>query len=258
MEDKSFIRSEKAVSEVLGFITVLGIMLVAVSIIAVSGFPLIDDMKSTAHKENIRQSFMVLDSSFDKVVFGKAPSQSVEMKLYDGIISIRGNSYINISSQVWNESNSSHEFQHFERQMRKADLEFMDLSIGYENTGVWEKYEDGNSLMVSAPSFIITEGSMMIPVAFISGSESLSGQGHVRVISEKGNPSVHMHQNVSEVKITIMSDYYKAWGRYLEDYLGMEVEEIDDLNKTVCASLSGMKEMDVYIMYSPSKLSLEQ
>ena len=253
------LRSEDAVSEVVDFSIILGIMLLAVAVIGVVGFPLVDHMQESGHAENIRQSFTVLAANTNKIVFGAAPSQSVELKLYGGFVSVTGDSAINITMQGWN--NSSSESFAFERQMRMVENEFEGRSFSYENTGAWAQYPTGDAVMVSQPKFVLHNRVLTIPMVSIFGSTGISGMGLVRVTSDGGAASVYSYYNVSQVDITIKSKYYKAWEQYLNvSDLGMQtVLPYDDANTTVHMrkNFSDSGNIDVHVLYSPMGVTVD-
>jgi len=253
----AFIDSEHAVSEVVDFGIILGIMVLAVAVIGVAGFPLVEHMQEAGHTENIRQSFAVLAANLNKVAFGSAPSQSIELKMYGGTISATGSSTINVTVETWNSSTSSVEPQSFERQMRMIENEFKDRSICYENTGAWAQYLLGDAVMVSKPHFAFYDDVLVVPAVMISGTSGISGVGLVRVVSDGGESSIYSYQNISQVDITIISKYYKGWERYLNDTLGMQVIDTDDANTTVHVQRSYSPNIDVYITYSPMSIIFE-
>lgn len=260
MKLTKIIRSEDAVSEVVDFSIILGIMLLAVAVIGVAGFPLVDHMQESGHAENIRQSFTVLTANINKIVFGSAPSQSVELKLYGGLVSVTGDSSIIVTVQAWNASNSSVESYTFERQLRMIQNEYKDRSICYENTGAWAQYPLGDALMVSRPKFVLHDGVLTIPAVMISGSTGISGVGLVRLTSNGGMSSVYSYYNVSQVDITIKSKYYKAWERYFKDTddMAMQTVSVDATNTTVHMSKDDYpNNIDVHVLYSPMSVTVD-
>jgi hypothetical protein len=257
MARKRFIDSEHAISEVVDFSIILAIMLLAVAIIGVAGFPLVDHMQESGHTENIRQSFIVLTANLNKVVFGNAPSQSIELKVHGGSVSVTGNSNINVTMQVWNSSTSSIETHSFERQMRMVENVFEERSICYEGTAAWAQYPIGYAVMISEPEFVFNDDVLVIPVPMITGSSSVCGVGLVHVVSDGGEPSVYRYQNVSTVNITIMSKYYRGWERYLNDTLEMRIINIDNTNTTVYARRDYSENIDVYTVHSQMGITIE-
>jgi hypothetical protein len=250
--------AEEAVSEIVDFSITMGIMLLGIAIIAIAGFPLVGYMQEVQHTENIKQSFTVLTSNINKVAFGSSPSQSVEIKLHKSTATVTGTSSITIDMHVWNSSSSTVDTESFDRQLRVIENRYNERSIGYENTGAWAKYEKEKVVMISKPNFAIGEDMLMIPAVMLSGSSSVSGTGLVRVVCNGGLPSVHRYENVSMMNITICSQYYDGWGRFLNETMGMKIIKYDTLNDTVSTSKKYFPDnIDVVIVYSPMKVTIQ-
>jgi len=252
-----FTRSEDAVSEMVDFSIILSIMLLATGIIVVAGTPMLENTQIMQHTENIRQGFEVLALNMNKVVQGNAPSQSVEMKMYGGSLSVAGNNnYIGIDLRVWNSSANDFEMKYpVDITLKNIEDRFQDTAISYENTGVWAKYGNGQSVMVSEPRFTYANNVLVIPIANIDGTTSLSGSGLIRVTADGGRKAVDTYENVSQVNITVTSDYFEAWGRYLNESLQMPIV-IDTDNKTINASKEYFTNIDVYIASSPMTVTI--
>ncbi len=254
---KIFTGSEDAVSEMVDFSIILSIMLLATGIIVVAGVPLLENTQNMQHTENIRQGFEVLALNMNKVVQGNAPSQSVEMKMYGGSLSVAGDNYISIDLRVWNSSANDFEMQPaVGSRIKNIENSFQDTTISYENTGVWAKYSTGQSVMVSEPRFTYANNVLAIPVARIDGLTSLSGSSLVRVTADGRPKRVERYENVSRVNISITSDYFEAWGRYLNESLQMPIVMVDTDNKTINASKEYLTNIDVYVTSSPMKVTI--
>jgi hypothetical protein len=254
---KIFTGSEDAVSEMVDFSIILSIMLLATGIIVVAGAPLLENTQKMQHTENIRQGFEVLALNMNKVVQGNAPSQSVEMKMYGGYLSVAGDNYISIDLQVWNSSANDFEIQPaVGSRIKNIENSFQDTTISYENTGVWAKYSTGQSVMVSEPRFTYANDVLVIPIAKIDGITSISGSGLVRVTADSGRKTVEAYENVSQVNITVTSEYFEAWGRYLNESLQMPIVMVDTNNKTINLSKDYLINIDVYVASSPMTVTI--
>jgi hypothetical protein len=218
---------------------------------------MISHMKDMGHLGNMEQGFSVMKLNLNKIVYGKAPSQSVELKMYGGTVSVTGTSYINVSMQVWNESLAAHDIISVERQMRMVENEFKDNYIGYENSAVWARYPQGRSISISEPEFAFDDKTLLIPMVTISGIDGVSGSGLIRIVADGGQPSVNKFENVSQVNITIGSEYYEGWERYLDDNIGMEIVQKDIANNTIAATRTYSPEIDVLIAISPMNIKVE-
>ncbi|WP_292463742.1 hypothetical protein [Methanolobus sp.] len=254
---KNIVASDDAVSEVLGFSITLGVMVLSLAVIGVAGYPMLENMQERGHLLNIEQSFSVLQPNLNKVAFGKAPSQSVELKMYGSSISVTGTSYMNLSMQVWNSTNSSYNTPSLERQMRTIENQYGENTVAYENTGTWVRYPQGSSIAISKPDFAYHDNVLLIPMITISGTKSISGSGLTRVVSQGGQISVSVYENVSRVDMTIKSDYYEGWERYLNETLGMDIKHRDPANSTISASRDYNPGIDVLVTVSPMSVTIE-
>jgi hypothetical protein len=253
----NILKEDGAVSEMVDYSIILSIMILATGIIVVAGVPMLEHMQETQHTENIKQSFKVLAPNINKVVFGNAPSQSVELKMYGGSLSVTRNNYINISMQVWNDSASSFETVSFGKQMGNIENDFQGTLISYENSGVWTRYSLGESVMLAQPRFTYANNVLVIPDASFSGSSSVSGSGLVRVTADAGRRSIESYQNVSQVNITIRSNYFEAWERYLNEHLDMPTALVDDTNRTIYTSKNYSQNIDVYIVKASMDVTID-
>lgn len=230
--------SEDAVSEVIDFVTILGILVLSIGIIGVAGYPILKSAQEGKHIENTKQSFIVLAENINKVALGQAPSQSVELKLYGGTLSVTGNSTIKI-----NATNSSNvEISLVDQQMRSIESTVGDTVIAYEGTGVWAKYPNGNTLLVYKPLITNRSDVLVIPVVKISGTSSMGGSGMSRVTA-KGLPSVAFYGNVSNITVIITGDYVPGWKDFFKNIMKWDY----DIGGTYTARLNTTK-LDVYIL----------
>ncbi|MBP2031030.1 hypothetical protein J2755_001978 [Methanohalophilus levihalophilus] len=256
---EEILNSEKGVSEVVDFMIILGIMLIAISIITLFGLPTLTDIQDNGHTENIKQSHIVLSDNINKIVFSNAPSQSVELKMYGGGVWVMGDSSMNVTVQTWNSSNNSLENESFTRQLREIRSEFETTVISYENTGAWARYDNRGTVMIKEPMFTFSNNVMFIPaVTFPGGTKGLSGEGLIRVVADGGTPSLFSYSNVSAVDIKIVSNYYEGWEKYLNESFDMYLVSKDDTNTTILMRNDNFSEnIDVHIKYSPITATVE-
>ncbi|MDP2844913.1 MAG: hypothetical protein Q8N79_02415 [Candidatus Methanoperedens sp.] len=241
MRTMKLLSSEDAVSEVIDFVTILGILVLSIGIIGVAGYPIVKSAQEANHIENTKQSFIVLAGNINKVALGQAPSQSVELKMYGGTLSVTGNSTIKI-----NATNSSNmEISLVDQQMRSIESTVGDTVIAYEGTGVWAKYPNNKTVLVYKPLITNRSNVVVIPVVKISGSSSMGGSGMSRVTA-KGVPSVVFYGNVSNIRININSSYADGWQKgYFESIMNWTI----CTNKVDCTSKLGVPDnIDVYIL----------
>lgn len=247
-----FLSSDEAVSEVLDFITIVGILILSLSLIGVAGYPVLKSAQETRYIENTRQTFVVMAENINKVVMGQTPSQNIEMKMYGGELSVTGDSTINITANSYNQtSNSIDRIVLVDQQMRSIENTVGDTVVAYEGTGVWVKYPNGFVYNSYKPLITNESNVIVIPVVKISGLSSSSGSGMSR-IKAKGEPGITYYPNVSDIRLYINSDFKgdssanrkNGWEGYFENMAGWQVGYGDVL----IANLTTESIVDVYIL----------
>jgi hypothetical protein len=217
MKTIKFLSSEDAVSEVMDFVTILGILVISIGMIGVAGYPMLKNAQEANYIENTKQSFVVLTDNINKVMSGHAPSQNVELKLYGGMLSVIPASTrtgsINITLNKTDNSEVTFEFE-----LGAIEAAFDNAIVGYENTGAWVNYTSGATLMIAKPEFVITSDSVLIPVVTIGGTSSVGGSGLVRVVVEDKWIELNATTDVNSIRIVVNSSYSKGWQeRFLKE-----------------------------------------
>ncbi len=245
MSIKKILSSEDAVSEVIDFVTILGLLVLSIGIIGVAGYPIIKNAQEANHIENTKQSFVVLANNINKVVLGQAPSQSVELKLYGGSLSVTGNSTMNITAN----NSAGERIVLADRQMRSIESVVGETVVAYEGTGVWVKYPNGNTILVSKPLITNQSNILIIPIVTIGGASSTGGSGMSRVTA-KGVPSVTFNNvsNMSDIIVTINSSYSKGWEKYLKGVMSWNFCFSSGTSAECTGTLNIAKNVDVYIL----------
>ncbi len=250
MKITKLLSSEDAVSEVVDFVTILGILMLSIGIIGVAGYPIVKNAQEANYIENTRQSFIMLAENSNKVVMGQAPLQSVELKMYGGSLSVTGNSTINITATRYNPSwpDGNEPITLADGRMRGIESTVGDTTIAYEGTGVWAKYPDGNAILVNKPLITSQGNVLVIPVVKIYGKSSTGGSGMSSVMVY-GVPTIEFHPNVSNIKVTINSSYQDGWKNYFNKTLHWN--ECTVSSDDCIAQLDTANNITVYILNVP-------
>ena len=244
MKTIKFLSSDDAVSEVVDFVTILGLLVLSIGIIGVAGYPIVQNAQEANHIENTKQSFIVLANNVNKVVIGQAPSQSVELKMYGGSLSVTGSSSINITANSTNITTGNIErIVLADRPMRSIESTVGDTYVAYEGTGVWAKYPNGNTILVSKPLITNQSNVLVIPIVTIGGISSTGGSGMSRVTA-KGLPKVTVWKNVSNISVKINSTYTNGWENYFSNAKAWSLCTSDE-----CTAIFNKNNIDVYILY---------
>jgi hypothetical protein len=245
----TFLGSERAASEVIGHVIVLGLTLTGISIISLVGVPAIFDLQDMANVRNAEQAFTVMDSRVSAVMLGNSPLQFLDVNLRGGTISVEPNgtgkeSYIQVN--IANGSGN----QYITVPMGTIKYRLGERIVAYEGGGVWSKYPSGGSVMLSPPEFHYNGVTMTLPVINVSGAGSIGGTGSARLKFVKGQNPVIIYPDASNpnrinpvngsaggVYVNITSEFYDAWADYAKS-LGYTVVSEDGANRKVSIKLT--------------------
>ncbi len=253
MDDKTEnrTRSGDAVSDTIGFLLIIGIMITMIGMIYAVSYPVLWDTQKVSYFDNVQQSFIVLGSNINRIMSDRTPSQSIEIQTLDANIEGGTSSTINVT---WtNSTNSTDDFDCWDFPNCTAfNLLTIEHSrggrtIAYEGGGVWEKYVGGGVATHLKPR--IGKGSTItIPVA--SGSSSSAGGGGMIRISVRspGTPTVIEENDVKNVLVNVTSDYCLGWKNYFEVDLGASTSG-DCAGNSVVANLGDCSSLFIILNY---------
>lgn len=244
-----FLKSSGAVTEVLDFVTILGILMLSFSIMGLVGYPALKNAQEMRYIENTRQSFIVMAENINKVAFGEAPSQSVEMKMYGGTLGINGDSMIEITANVTNQTMVERTVL-YQGPMGSIENSIGDTLVAYEGTGVWIKNPNGVISVSSKPFITYQDNVLIVPIVFMNGMSSTGGMGMSRIMvcsDRPCYPRLLFFGNASNITITITSKYASGWEYYFKDILKLDVQSTSG---EVAGSLNSTKNIDIYLLDS--------
>jgi hypothetical protein len=246
-----FLKSSVAITEVLDFVTILGILILSFSLIGLVGYPALKNTQEIRYIENTRQSFIVMAENINKIALGESPSQSVEMKMYGGTLRVKGSGTITIIANMTNQTtNTVERTTLYSGPMGGIENSIGDAIVAYEGTGVWMNYPSGETLVASKPLIANHSSALIIPVVFMNGLSSTGGTGMSRIMVCPDNPCsprVSIFNNVSNITVSVSSEYASGWEDYFENALKWDVETGPD---TVNGSLNTAKNLDLYLLGS--------
>jgi hypothetical protein len=225
---KNIIHSENAVSEAIGFILTLGIVLLASGIVYAGGLPILQQSMDSTHFMEMEESFLLLAQNINEVAYERGPVRSTELKILQGSMSFNHDSsmQITVNDSVYTYMMGSVEY-------------YLDNKIvAYENGGVWVKYET-NTIMRSKPQMSYSNVTT-IPIIEILGDYSKAGEGSTRIRAKYSEASSTYFINATgyESNINITSSFYEGWATFLEDDLGAHDVIVDGASQTVSANIT--------------------
>jgi hypothetical protein len=241
--------SETAEAEVVGYILILSITILGISMIALYGVPAIYSMEDMANVKNVEQSFTVLDSRASRLTLGESPLQVTNINLGGGTLTVEPNSTKNPSFIFVNSSNFNVTIP-----MGRVKYTLGDRIVAYEGGGIWAQYAGGGTVMLSPPEFHYDGVTLTLPSIDINGNSSVGGKG-TAVVSFKKNATLVLYPNTSrpdwinrtnpviyntgtgKVFVNVTSEYYLAWYDFAKS-LGYTTVSINYTTHTTSMELS--------------------
>ncbi|WP_202319068.1 DUF7289 family protein [Archaeoglobus neptunius] len=216
---------ERAVSEILGYIYIFGIVMTVLAIVFVQVNTMVEDMKRSVMSQSLEQSFKKIQYIIHSVAFGDVPSQAVEIELQGGSLILEKDhpefiiafvNYTNTLSdcggldnfrlfcvnlstgQIFNSSAGclgSYNYTSctFNQTVGELIYKYKDWQLSLEAGSVFSKYtEQSYSKILYEPRILLntTAGSLsylVITIPDLEGNLSVSGTGRYRFVVNEGN-----------------------------------------------------------------------
>lgn len=203
---------ERAVSEVLGYVLVIGLITTTIAVVLTLGVGGLNSAQTAEQLNNMERAFDVLDENVEAMVDRSAPTRSTELRLADGEVNIR----------------NSTEFDIRVDDIRMAPFlrsdaliyELEDSKIIYDSGVIMR--QDGDAVgALTSPKVIVTDDILFINLVIIEhGDESLTqATGPNTVQVEKTHRGTNIHRNVTgeRFRMNVSSDHVDAWEQSFTD-----------------------------------------
>lgn len=227
-------RSERAQSEVIGTVLLLGITIAAVTATVATGSVVLAAVTDDARTAGVENGMSQFTSQSNLVALGETDAKRFDLGSVDGgdlrLEEDAGRVEIRIerpngTNSVYTESLGTLVYAGDGRE------------IAVQGGGVWTTTGDGGR-MISPPEYHYRDETLTFPIVRLTGDGAARGTGVIRqanaseaVFSGSGNPL----QN-GTVVVEIESEYYEGWYDFFTRRADGDVTK-DDANRTVTARL---------------------
>lgn len=217
--------TDRAVSDVLGYVLVIGIVTMMIATVMTLGVAALYDAQAAEQTNNMERAFDVVADNFEQMYADGAPSRSTEIRLLQGHIRYDDPVEINVTIDGDVVGNLTVETYPIVYDNEEGTI------IGYEAGAVIRQQQD-TSVMLSEPPLWIGEDRMVVPMVrtrALSGTpERQNGPGTVMARGD-GLRSSRESEEVNEtdegdIAITVRSPRTAAWEAYFD---GLDVEGAD-------------------------------
>jgi hypothetical protein len=250
---------ERAVSNVLGYIIVLTIIIASVVAIVALGSAALVDTQQQSELQRAEHSMTLFDSRAAMVALGTSDTQALNFGHDSGSFQADPDAGWLAIHHVDYTAGETEEV--FNESLGALVYTNDDTRMAYQGGGVWRLDDQGAAQMLSPPEFHYRQATLTLPVIRIGGSQTsarsptttVKSTGDARLVfpnqttgTANGTGAPYDYNGAGEpyynpvgngtVQVTIHSDYYQGWGTYFRERTTAQVEEFDS-NSTVRITL---------------------
>ncbi|MEA3295376.1 MAG: hypothetical protein U9P81_10510 [Euryarchaeota archaeon] len=223
MTIKALIDTDNAVSDIVGFMLVLSIMIISLAAISLFAQPILNETKDEIYFSNMEQSFTLLHSDTNDIASGRSTIKTRDLNIANAHMSFDPD-----STSISISFNGSPPILY---NTGSIEYDIKDRKVCLENGALLSSYGTG-SIVISEP-LIYTDGqTTVINLVQLDGPAfSVGGEGIVRIIQQNNFTESLVYKGSKNVTITINSQYAGGWAHYLEKQ-GFNIESITSDNVT--------------------------
>ncbi len=208
---------DSAVSEVVGYIITVGIVMIAISLVYLNAIPAITSTESIEHNKNVERVFGVLHSNIEEISQNNVPSKGTEFKLKNGQLNPSYKpTLINITVE-----DSGGVIYTTEIKTAIISYKTPEARTSYE-MGSLIKHDVGtdSTAMLESPSWRIEENKPLIMnLIDIDGESEIRG-GHqivlIKLDQNEGVSNSQVFRDVQTMTLEINSTNIDTWERYFD------------------------------------------
>lgn len=227
--------SDRAQSEVMGFVLVFAVVVTAIALIAATGFAGLTNAQEVEHANNAVRAMDILAENVDDLVRGRAPHRGTELKLSGSQLALGDTSTVTVSGRHTTDSTRS-----FTYAVDVRPIEYVvgaDTTMVYAGGAVIRQEADGGMFMVRDPSFVLGTDEVVLPIV---QTRSLDGT------AVGGDRTVNVRTTLAETELlvaetgpydvtySVTSDRADAWEAYFTEHPATDVTRSGD---TVTATI---------------------
>ena len=226
---------DRAQSEVIGAVLLLGITIAAVTATVATGSAALGLVTDEARSASVENGMSQLSSQSSLVALGETDARRFDLGSVDGgqLRLDEDAGRVEVRIERPNETETTYNGS-------IGTLEYVDgdRTVALQGGGVWSS-RNGRGQMISPPEYHYRESTLTFPVVRLTGDESTpsSGTGVVRrATSDSGIAETDNPLRNGTVVVEVQSDYYEGWYDFFSQRADGSVTK-DDANRTTTARL---------------------
>jgi len=229
---------DRAVSEVLGYVIIFGIVLSSVLLLSASGTTTLEEIRDREQGKNAQRAFDVLADNMAAVYESNSPSRATEIDV--GNAELFYGNYTTIEIEIRDDSGNvrTHEEDLRPVVLRTDD----DTRLVYEAGAVFQTQRDGGT-MLRNPPLLLSGDRIHAPVVKTTSPTVQAVSGTTVLLRGKSTardvlftPDT-LSGNLDEFHVNVTSPRYEVWNRYFDEETPLSCTT-DDSTETVECDMS--------------------
>jgi flagellin-like protein len=239
-----FADDERGVSEVIGVALLVGMVFLSAWLVVVFGSASIEQVNDQTDERTIEIVLQEIDSKLTSLS-NQADVTRTEFEMAEldpGSVSIAQEGYVNITVNRNYDCSVGGAYTDSDG-VPLSSIRYVtqdETTIAYEAGGVFRRSRAGGSSTVTAPDAEIENGVIQIETLNLTGSVDESRNAALLNVTASQQQTESLNDRLfsgdcvrpDNVTLKIKSDFYRAWGNYLEEQTDRDVR-VNDGNSTV-------------------------
>ncbi|MGC9436157.1 MAG: DUF7289 family protein [Methanomicrobiales archaeon] len=221
-------RGDDAVSEAIGFIIIFSLMVTAIGIVTLYGYPALLDQQSATYEKTMEQNLLVLQHDLRALAREMVPYRETTMQVGGGVLSFVDAGRVVVEAGGEEPVNCS-----------PGGLEYRSDDgssvVSLSNGAVMTRTLSGEgSAMIGSPRWFFDDGTLVITVIELVEEEpvSFTGMGTIELSQAAPGSNTTEVSTSGTVNVTVTGPYRTAWKNYLTRELGFSAVGGDTWQKT--------------------------
>lgn len=239
-ESRRLRSDERSLSDVLGYVIVFSLVLMAVLLVTVGGMATLENARDAEQAQNAERAFDVVADNFAAIYERNAPSRATELDL--------GESEIFYDSAVAVTVRDGDGQELASRELTPVEMRIDDdRRLVYEGGAVF-RHSDAGVTMVREPPFMISQERTHLPIIQTTSSTVESAGSTtvlLRGVSTERSVAVS-GEEFDELVIEIASPRYEVWNRSLSENSALDCET-DPVVETVSCEFDNPESVHVTV-----------
>lgn len=209
----------RAVSDMIGFVLVFGLIVSTVGVVYVGGFAALQDARDYQRFSNTERAFDVMDANIEDVAVRGAPRRNTELLLSDATLALGAPVTFNVTDGA----NNSYPTTFRPILYRGSNGN----ELVYSNGAVFRQYDDA-AVMFDEPRFASGDRTFIPYVITPNQTADVSTAGTRRLLVRTIETGREVRTfDEPNLMLNVTSPRAAAWGRYFETELGLSCTDAD-------------------------------